>query len=92
MIKNFKNKGLEKFFLKGSKAGIKPEHEKRLRLILARLHASKFPGDMNLPGLKFHKLSGELAEYWSVSVNGNWRMIFKFVDGDAIDLDYLDYH
>ena len=92
MIKSFKHKGLERFFLRGTKAGIKPEHEKRLRLVLARLHASKFPGDMNLPGLRFHKLTGDLKEYWSVSVSGNWRVVFKFSDGEAIDVDYLDYH
>ena len=92
MIKSFKHKGLEKFFLKGTKAGIKPEHAKRLRLILARLHASKVPKDMQLPGLRLHKLTGDLKGFLAVDVSGNWRIIFGFEEQDVVDVDYSDYH
>lgn len=63
-----------------------------MRLILARLDASGGPKDMNLPGLRLHKLSGRLKDFWAVDVSGNWRVIFKFEKQDAIDVDYLDYH
>lgn len=92
MIKGFKHKGLKKLYESTSKRGVKPEHVARLRLILARLDASKAPEDMNLPGLSLHPLKGSLKNCWSVSVSGNWRIIFRFEDGYVLDVDYLDYH
>ncbi|MBF0419516.1 MAG: type II toxin-antitoxin system RelE/ParE family toxin [Magnetococcales bacterium] len=92
MIIHFRHKGLQFFFETGSKRKIKPEHEGRLRVILARLEASHQPEDMNLPGLKLHQLGGELNGHWSVWVSGNWRMTFRFQGKDAVDVDYLDYH
>ena len=92
MIKSFKHKGLKKLYESGSKQGVKPEHAARLRLILARLDASTAPDDMNLPGLSLHPLKGSLKNFWSVSVSGNSRVIFRFEDGHVIDVDYLDYH
>jgi proteic killer suppression protein len=59
---------------------------------LARLDASSAPEDMNLPGLGLHSLKGALKSFWSVSVSGNWRVIFRFENGNAADIDYLDYH
>lgn len=92
MIKNFKHKGLKRLYEIGSKQGVKPEHVSRLRLILARLDASSDPGDMNFPGLGLHPLKGSWRGFWSVSVSGNWRVIFRFKDGNATDVNYLDYH
>jgi proteic killer suppression protein len=92
MIKSFKHKGLKKLYETGSKQGIKPEHATRLRLILARLDASSTQEDMNLPGLGLHPLKGSLKGFWAVTVSGNWRVIFRFENGNAIDVDYLDYH
>jgi proteic killer suppression protein len=92
MIKSFRHKGLERFFREGSKAGIQPQHAKRLRLQLARLDAASGPEDMNLPGWRLHALKGDLAGHWSAWVNGNWRMTFAFDGEDAILVDYRDYH
>ncbi len=92
MIISFKHKGLGNYFATGNKAGIHPQHEKRLRLILGRLHASTEPKDMNLPGLRLHQLTGTLNGYYAVDVSGNWRITFRFVGQDATDVDYLDYH
>jgi proteic killer suppression protein len=92
MIKSWKHKGLHQFFETGSKAGIKPEHEKRLKIILQRLSAAVTATDMNTPGMRFHKLLGDLADFYSVSVSGNWRLIFRFDQEDAQDVDYIDYH
>jgi proteic killer suppression protein len=92
VIESFKHKGLEKFFLSGSKAGVRPEHAGRLRLILARLHAARVPKDMNLPGLRLHALKGELKGCWAVDVSGNWRLVFRFEGADVVDVDYVDYH
>ncbi len=92
MIRSFKHKGLERYFLKGSKSGIQAKHAARLRLILGRLNAATSPMDMNLPGLKLHELGGKKKGFWSVWVSGNWRITFRFSGKDAELVDYEDYH
>lgn len=92
MIKGFKHKGLKNLYETGSQEGVRPEHVKRLRLILARLDASLTPQDMNLPGLGHHPLRGPYEGYWAVSVSGNRRFIFRFEGTGVVDVDYLDYH
>ena len=92
MIKSFGHKGIKRFFETGSKAGIQSAHASKLRRQLARLNLAASPADMNLPGWKLHALKGELAGQWAISVSGNWRLIFKFADGDVFNVDYEDYH
>ena len=92
MIKSFRHKGLEKFFVRGVKSGIQIKHADRIRLILGRLHASTSAGDMNLPGLFLHRLSGDRSKTWSVRVSGNWRITFKSDGKDAEVVNYEDYH
>ena len=92
MIMSFHHAGLEMFYRKDSKAGINPSHAKKLRKLLTALDAAARPEDMNVPGWDLHPLKGNLAGHWSVSVNGNWRMTFKFRGIDAEVVDYLDYH
>lgn len=92
MIKTFRHKGLERFFRQGSKAGIQPKHEKRLRLQLGRLDAAKSAADMNLPGWRWHPLSGGLKGHWSVWVDENCRLTFTFEGSDVVLVDYQDYH
>ena len=92
MIKSFAHKGLERFFLTGSQAGIQPRHANRLRLILAQLHQARTIADMNIPTLRLHELKGDRQGTWSVTVQANWRVTFRFVEGDAEVVDYEDYH
>lgn len=92
MIVRIRHKGLKALFEAGSTRGVRTEHVKRLRLILARLNASASPRDMDLPGLRLHRLKGRLEGLWAVSVSGNWRVVFRFEGADAVDVDYLDYH
>ena len=92
MIKGFRHRGLERFFLKGTKAGIQAKHEKRIRLILGRLHVSTSPRDMDLPGLRLHPLKEKRKGAWAVSVSGNWRITFVFDGVDVVDVNYEDYH
>ena len=68
------------------------EHVEKLRDILAVLDRSKGPDDMDLPGFRLHPLRGNLKGHYAVSVSGNWRVTFRFDDGHAADVDYLDYH
>lgn len=92
MIKSFKHKGLKKFFYSGDTSGIQAEHAYKLQRLLTAIDESVNVNSLNLPGFGLHQLKGELKGLWSVKVNGNWRVTFKFENGDAYILDYQDYH
>lgn len=98
MIKSFQHKGLKKFFETGSTAGIQPLHAKKLSRQLLLLDTATSPSDMNILGWNLHLLTGrnpknqDVEKHYSVSVNGNWRLTFKFENEDAILVDYQDYH
>lgn len=92
MIRGFKHKGLARFFETGSKSGIQAQHAERLRLILAQLNAATAPSDMGLPGLALHPLKGDRKKTWAVKVSGNWRVTFTFIEKDANQVDYEEYH
>lgn len=92
MIKSFKHKGLEKLFTKGDSSKVLQEHVKRLRLISAVIHKAKGIQDVNFVGSNLHELKGERKGIWLVTVRANWRITFKFENGDANILNYEDYH
>lgn len=92
MIKAFRHKGLEKFFLSGSKAGIQPKHATILEDQLTLLNIATRPEQMNIPGWGFHPLKGHLAGHYAVWVSKNWRVTFTFEGEDAVLVDYQDYH
>jgi toxin HigB-1 len=92
MITSFTHKGLEDFFYDGSKRGIQPRHANKLGDILDRLDAAHHIEDMRYPGSDLHPLHREFEGYWAVKVSGNWRVIFRFEDGNALHVGYLDYH
>jgi toxin HigB-1 len=83
---------LAAFYASGSKAGIIPSHAARLSRQLGRLERAKGPSDMNVPGWSLHALAGPLAGHSAVAVSGNWRLTFAFENGDAVLVDYQDYH
>ena len=83
---------MQRFFETGSKAGIQPQHEKRLRLMLSRLDDAAKALDMDAPGWKLHALKGDLKGQWAVWVDGNWRLTFKFEGTDVFIVNYQDYH
>ena len=92
MIKSFKHKGLEKFYLTGSTKGIQVDHAQRLRLILNRLNLITEISDLDIPSLRLHKLKGNMQNLWSVTVRANWRITFEFEDENVYIVDYQDYH
>jgi toxin HigB-1 len=92
MIISFRHKGLETLYRTGSGRGVQAVHIPKLSRILAALNAATSPEELNLPGYKLHPLSGDLKSHWSIRVNGNWRITFRFVGADVELLDYLDYH
>ncbi len=93
MIRSFRHAGLEKFFKTGSKSGIQPAHERKLRLQLTVLDTATKVGDIaDFTAWSLHALKGEMAGKWAISVNGNWRLVFEFDGKDVHLVDYKDYH
>ena len=92
MIISFKHKGLKLFFETGSTAGIQAKHKNKLNLLLGTLDSAETVQAMDVPGWELHPLKGDLSGHWSVKVNGNWRVTFKFENGHAEIVDYQDYH
>ncbi len=92
MIRSFRHKGLKRLYEDDDPRGVLAEHADKLRNILARLDASKDAQDMDIPGFRLHALKGELSGFWAVTVRANWRVVFRVIDHQAFDIDYLDYH
>lgn len=92
MIIGFRHKGLEILYRAGSARGVQATHAPKLARILAALDAAATPAELNQPGYKLHPLKGTLKGHWSVWVNGNWRVTFRFVGPDVELVDYQDYH
>jgi proteic killer suppression protein len=92
MISRFRHRGLRRFYEDGDRRGINTEHVDKIARILAQLKRSSKPSDMGLPGFRLHPLKGELAGFWAVTVKENWRVIFRFEDGNVTDVDLIDYH
>lgn len=92
MIRSFRHKALRRLYEDDDRRGLDARQVEKLRDILVRLDAAVSPDDMDFPGLRLHPLKGDLKGFWGVTVRGNWRVVFRFEDGDAVDIDYLDYH
>ena len=92
MIRSIRHKGLKRLHDEDDPRGILREHADKLRDILARLDAAGTVADMDLPGFRLHPLKGTLKGFSAVTVRANWRVMFRFVDRDAHDVDYVDYH
>jgi proteic killer suppression protein len=93
MIKTIKHKGLKKFFLKDDSTGLNHDQLQKIRRILTALNAANNLEAIKLhKGYKLHELKGDLQGYWSVTVTANYRIVFKYIDGDIYDVDYIDYH
>ena len=92
MIQTFKQKELKKLYETGKSGKIKKQFQRRILQILTLLNAAKEAEDMNFPGSKFQQLSGDKNDYYSVSVNHNYRIMFKFKEGEAFDVELIDYH
>lgn len=92
MIRSFRHRGLKALYDGKTAKRVAAQHVEKLRDILAVLDRSRVPADMDLPGFRFHPLKGNLKGHFAVSVSGNWRVTFRFEDGDAVDVDYVDYH
>jgi proteic killer suppression protein len=92
MIRSIRHRGLKRLHDDDDPRGVIREHVEKLRDILARLDAAGNVADMDLPGFRLHPLKGDLKGFWAVTVRANWRVIFRFASGEALEIDYVDYH
>jgi proteic killer suppression protein len=92
MVVSFRHKGLKLLFERGDRRKVSPAQADKIERILARLDEAVDVRNMDLPGFRLHPLRGDLAGYWSVTVSGNWRIVFRFEGGHASDVDLIDYH
>ena len=92
VIRGFRHKGLERYFVSGDQRKIDARHAHRITRILDRLDAATRPEDLDLPGFDFHPLKRARKGTFSVSVSGNWRITYRHEAGDAIDANLEDYH
>lgn len=92
MIETFRHKGLKLFWEKGDRSKLPAAQIAKIRLILTLLHAAKTAEDANFPGSDFHGLKGDMAGFYAIKVTGNYRIIFRFAEENAYDIDYIDYH
>jgi proteic killer suppression protein len=92
MIRSIRHKGLKRLFEDDDPRGVTSQDASKLRDVLARLDAAGAVADMDLPGFRLHSLKGDFRGFWAVTVRANWRVIFRFENGEALDVDYVDYH
>jgi proteic killer suppression protein len=92
MIRSFRHKGLQRLFEDDDPRGVNPQHVRKLRHILAALNGARMLEGLNLPTFNLHPLKGTRAGSWAVTVRANWRVVFRFENGGAFDVDYEDYH
>jgi proteic killer suppression protein len=92
VIRRFRHRGLKRLYEDDDRRELNAQHVGKIQRVLARLSDASEPRHMNLPAWRLHPLKGDYAGYWSVTINGNWRIIFRIENGDATDVDLLDYH
>jgi proteic killer suppression protein len=92
MVRSFKHRGLKRLFEQDDRSGIRPDLVDTVQEILTVLDDAATPQNLNLPGYRLHPLKGALKGFWSVTVRANWRIIFRFEETDAFDVELIDYH
>jgi proteic killer suppression protein len=92
MIRSFKHRGLKRLYERDDRSGIRPDLVDTVQEILTVLDRAATPQALNLPGYRLHPLKGDLRGFWSVTVRANWRIMFRFEDGAAFDVELIDYH
>ncbi len=92
MIGSFRHRGLRRLYKRDDPSRIGADQLDRITLALADLDAAGKPSDVELPGYRLHPLKGDRKGSWGISISGNWRITFRFEDGDVYDVDLVDYH
>ena len=92
MIRTLRHRGLKRLYERGDSSKVRADQAERIALALADLDDAAKPSDLDLPGYHLHPMKGDMKGFWSISISANWRIIFRFEEGDAYDVDLIDYH
>lgn len=93
MIKNFADAETERLFIAGKSRRLPPELLRRAMTRLYQLHFAKRIEDLrNPPSNRLETLKGDRSGQWSLRINSQWRVCFRFEDGDVFDVEIVDYH
>ena len=92
MIQSFAHKGLRQLYENDDGRKLPSDMLKRVSLLLHALDQAKVVDELDLPTFKLHALRGDLRGFWAVTVRANWRLVFRFKEGNVLDLDFIDYH
>lgn len=92
VIRRFRHRGLCLLYENNDRRELNPDHAEKIARVLARLDQAATVEELDLPGFRLHPLRGDLAGYWSIAIRANWRIIFRFEQADATDVDLVDYH
>ena len=92
MIRTFRHRGLKRLYEQGDSSKVRTDQAERIAIALADLDDARKPQDLQSPGYRLHPLKGDRKGFWSIWISVNWRITFRFEDGDAYDVDLVDYH
>ena len=92
MIASFRHRGLRRLYEDDDPSRLPPDQVAKIAVILARLDATDRIQDIDSPGFRLHPLKGRLRGFWAVTVKANWRIVFRFEEGKALEVDLVDYH
>lgn len=92
MIINFRHKGLQQYYEESNSSKLPAQYLGKINRVLDQLDAVSSISDIQQMGSGIHKLTGDLTEFWSISITPNFRIVFRFEGGDIYDVDYVDYH
>lgn len=92
MIQSFSHKGLKRLYESGDRSKLPADMADRIAVLLAALDEADTVADLDRPSFRLHPLKGNLQAFWSITVRANWRIVFRFEDGHAFDVDFTDYH
>ena len=92
MIRTLRHRGLKRLYERGDSSKVRADQAERIALALADLDDAAKLSDLDLPGYHLHPMKGDMKGFWSISISANWRIIFRFEEGDAYDVDLIDYH
>ncbi len=92
LIRTFRHRGLKRLYRRADASRVPPDQRERIEIAIGYLDVASIPSDLDLPGYGLHPLKGTLAGFWSISISRNWRIVFRMHDGDAYEVDLVDYH
>jgi toxin HigB-1 len=92
MIVGFRHKGLERLYADDDPRGVRADHVRKIRQVLAAMDVAQTIEALDVVGFHLHPLTGDLKGRWSVTVRANWRIVFRFEDGRFTNVDLVDYH